>query len=167
MNALLRPAVADGHCLVPMTTASLDAVLQIEQRAYAFPWTRGNFIDSLAAGYAAQRLVNAQQQLLGYFVAMEGVEEMHLLNITVDPRFHGQGHASTLYHALHAQSLELGAHKLWLEVRQSNQHAQQIYRHFGFESVGVRKGYYPAPLGQREDAVVMGLQLRCADRDPP
>ena len=147
-----------------MTAASLDAVAQIEQRAYAFPWTRGNFIDSLAAGYAAQLLVNAQQQILGYFVAMEGVEEMHLLNITVDPSFQGRGHASTLHHALCAHSLNLGAHKLWLEVRQSNQHAQQIYRHFGFEPVGVRKGYYPAPLSQREDALVMGLQLRRVDR---
>ena len=164
MNALLRPAETDGHRLVPMTAASLDAVVQIEQRAYAFPWTRGNFIDSLAAGYAAQLLVNAQQQFLGYFVAMEGVEEMHLLNITVDPRFQGCGHASTLHHALCAHSLNLGAHKLWLEVRQSNRHAQQVYRHFGFEPVGVRKGYYPAPLGQREDALVMGLQLRGVDR---
>ena len=164
MNALLRPAVTDGYRLVPMTAASLDAVLQIEQRAYAFPWTRGNFIDSLAAGYAAPLLFNAQQQLLGYFVAMEGVEEMHLLNITVDPSFQRCGHASTLFHALRAHSLELGARKLWLEVRQSNQHAQQVYRHFGFEPIGVRKGYYPAAMGQREDAVVMGLQLLPADR---
>ncbi len=167
MNALLRPAATDGHRLVPMTTASLDAVVEIEQRAYAFPWTRGNFIDSLAAGYTAQLLINEQQQLLGYFVAMEGVDEMHLLNITIDPRFQGRGHASTLYRALHAHSLDLGAHKLWLEVRQSNLHAQQIYRHFGFEPVGVRKGYYPADLGQREDAVVMGLQLFRADRGLP
>jgi [ribosomal protein S18]-alanine N-acetyltransferase len=164
VNALLRPSAIKGHRLAPMTAASLDAVLQIEQRAYAFPWTRGNFIDSLAAAYAAQLLFNAQQQLLGYFVAMEGVDEMHLLNITVEPDFQGQGHASTLFQALRALSLDLGAHQLWLEVRQSNLHAQQVYRHYGFEPVGVRKAYYPAPLGQREDAVVMRLPLVPLDR---
>lgn len=147
-----------------MTTAWLDVVLQTEQSAYPFPWTRGNFIDSLVAGYAAQLLLDAQQQLLGYFVAMEGVEEMHLLNITVDPRFQGQGHASTLFQALRVFSADLGLHKLWLEVRQSNLHAQQVYRHFGFEAVGVRKAYYPAALGQREDALVMGLPLTRVDR---
>jgi [ribosomal protein S18]-alanine N-acetyltransferase len=165
MNASLRPTATDSHRLVPMTTESLAAVVEIEQRAYAFPWTRGNFIDSLAAGYAAQLLFSAQQQLLGYFVAMQGVQEMHLLNITVDPSFQGLGHATTLYHALRAHSLDLGAQKLWLEVRQSNSHAEQIYRHFGFESVGVRKGYYPAPMGQREDALVMRLLL-AAERGP-
>jgi ribosomal-protein-alanine N-acetyltransferase len=166
MSAMLRSTGIDSNRLVPMTAASLDAVVQVEQSAYAFPWTRGNFIDSLAAGYAAQLLVNKGQQLLGYFVAMEGVEEMHLLNITVDPHFHGRGHASTLHHALCSHSLGLGAHKLWLEVRQSNLHAQQIYRHFGFEPVGVRKGYYPAPMGQREDALVMVLQLLRANQGP-
>jgi [ribosomal protein S18]-alanine N-acetyltransferase len=166
MNALLSPAAAEGHSLVPMTVTSLDAVIQIEQRAYAFPWTRGNFIDSLAAGYVAQLLLGAQQQLLGYFVAMEGVEEMHLLNITIDPTFQGRGHASTLYQSLYAHALEMGAHKVWLEVRQSNEHAQQVYRHFGFEPVGLRKRYYPAPLGQREDAVVMEMKLLLAERAP-
>jgi ribosomal-protein-alanine N-acetyltransferase len=166
MNALLRPGVADGQHLLAMSAAFLDVVIQTEQRAYAFPWTRGNFIDSLAAGYAAQMLFSAQQQLLGYFVAMQGVQEMHLLNITVDPDFQGCGHASTLFRALHAHALTTGARQLWLEVRQSNQHAQKIYRHFGFESVGVRKRYYPAPLGQREDALVMVLQLHGAGREP-
>jgi len=164
MNALLLFEAANGQSLRPMTVTSLDAVIQIEQRAYAFPWTRGNFIDSLAAGYVAQILFS-KHDLLGYFVAMEGVQEMHLLNITVDPRFQGHGHATTLYRALHSHSLAMGSHKLWLEVRKSNEHAKQIYRHFGFEEVGVRKGYYPAPLGQREDALVMALALNAPGRD--
>jgi ribosomal-protein-alanine N-acetyltransferase len=142
-----------------MTVAALDTVMDIEERAYAFPWTRGNFIDSLAAGYPTQLLLDAQQQLLGYFVAMQGVEEMHLLNITVAPKHQGQGHASTLFRALLTQTQAVKAHKLWLEVRTSNLRAQQVYRHFGFQHIGVRKAYYPAALGQREDAVVMSLAL--------
>ena len=66
-----------------MTVLHLDAVLAIENEAYPVPWTRGNFIDSIAAGYDAWLLVDARQTLLGYFVAMDGVDEMHLLNLTV------------------------------------------------------------------------------------
>ena len=51
------------------------------------------------------------------------------------------------------------AGKLWLEVRQSNAAARAIYLRLGFVQVGVRKGYYPAALGRREDAVVMSLQI--------
>ncbi len=158
MNAMLNPPNRQEA----MTVLSLDDVMAVEQSAYQFPWTRGNFIDSLAAGYLAQLLLGAQQDLLGYFVAMQGVDEMHLLNITVAPARQGQGHARTLFTSLVAQSKLRGAHKLWLEVRQSNAQAQMIYRRFGFEHVGVRRGYYPAAAGQREDAVVMALQLASA-----
>lgn len=158
MNTLLRTQ----GVLLPMASNWLDAVTAVEQRAYAFPWSRGNFIDSLAAGYPAQLLLNPQRQLLGYFVGMQGVDEMHLLNITVAPEFQGQGHARTLFNALLAQSHAMAAHKLWLEVRQSNAHAQRVYRRFGFQHIGLRRGYYPAALGQREDAVVMALHLKPA-----
>ena len=53
-----------------------------------------------------------------------------------------------------------GAQWLWLEVRASNTHAQQVYQHFGFKRVGERKDYYPLSSGRREDAVVMSLLLR-------
>jgi ribosomal-protein-alanine N-acetyltransferase len=48
---------------------------------------------------------------------------------------------------------------LWLEVRESNHRAQLIYSQFGFQAKGLRKGYYPAPHGQREHAVVMSLTI--------
>jgi ribosomal-protein-alanine N-acetyltransferase len=57
-----------------------------------------------------------------------------------------------------------GAAQLWLEVRGSNLRAQALYHRFGLETVGVRKRYYPAPDGSREDALVMSLTLR-ADGD--
>lgn len=155
MNTRLRAQ----SLLVPMASDWLDAVMAVEQRAYAFPWTRGNFIDSMVAGYPAEILVNHQRQLLGYFVGMHGVDEMHLLNITVAPEFQGQGHARTLFTALLAQSRAAAARKLWLEVRQSNVHAQAVYKRFGFQHIGLRRGYYPAALGQREDAVVMAMRL--------
>lgn len=141
-----------------LTLARLDAVLAVEQRAYPHPWTRGNFTDALASGYQAQVLL-AGDHLLGYFVAMMGVDEVHLLNLTVTPEFQRQGWARVLLDALALWSRGKGAQWLWLEVRVSNQRAQQIYETHGFRRVGERKRYYPAHHGLREDAVVMSLPL--------
>jgi ribosomal-protein-alanine N-acetyltransferase len=145
--------------LVPITATTLDAVVDIEQRAYPFPWTRGNFIDSLAAGYEAQMLRGNSGEVLGYFLAMEGVDEMHLLNIAVDPRVQGQGHARWMLDQLVSLCRRRHAPQLWLEVRPSNGSAKALYERYGFEEVGRRKGYYPAGPGQREDAIVMVFNL--------
>ena len=141
----------------PMTEARLDEVMAIEMRAYAHPWTRGNFADSLRSGYQAQLLCGGTE-LLGYFVAMQGVDEVHLLNITVAPRHQGQGWGRVMLDALGLWSRGQGAQWLWLEVRTSNERALQVYLRHGFRRVGERKNYYPADHG-REDAIVMSLRL--------
>lgn len=142
----------------PLTEARLDEVMAIEQAAYAHPWTRGNFSDSLRSGYQAQLLM-AGDTVLGYFVAMKGVDEVHLLNITVAPHWQGQGWGRVMLDALAVWSRGQGAQWLWLEVRVSNTRALRIYEHHGYRRVGDRRGYYPAAHGQREDAVVMSFKL--------
>jgi [ribosomal protein S18]-alanine N-acetyltransferase len=151
-----------GRVLLPMTTSQLDDVMAIEVAAYAFPWSRGNFIDSIAARYPARLLCDPTGALLGYFVAMVGVDEMHLLNITVAPGAQGRGHARFLIGALLDLCRAHAARELWLEVRESNARARRIYERMGFVQVGVRKGYYPAAAGRREDAVVMSFRLGAA-----
>lgn len=145
--------------LVPMTVAQLDRVLAVESAAYEFPWTRGNFIDSLHAGYLARVLLGERDAMLGYFIAMTAPAEMHLLNITVAPAHQGQGHARHMLDALVETARREGALHLWLEVRQSNERARQVYERYGFERVGLRRRYYPAAGGTREDAIVMSLAL--------
>ena len=154
MSAVLKPEVR----LEPLTEALLEAVLQVEKRAYSHPWTRGNFVDSQQAGYQVQLLMG-ERSLLGYFVAMEGVQEVHLLNITVAPEFQRQGWACVMLDALCVWSRGRGAQMLWLEVRKSNTRAAEVYRRYGFQLVGERKNYYPAHMGQREGALVMSLKL--------
>ncbi len=144
--------------LKKMTIAGLDGVMAIEQVAYEFPWSRGNFIDALAAGYDA-RLLCRDEQTIGYFVVMAGVDEMHLLNLSVAPAEHGQGHGRFMLDEIVALCGRASAQKLWLEVRGSNTRARAIYRRFGFTEIGLRKAYYPAARGQREDAIVMGLPV--------
>jgi ribosomal-protein-alanine N-acetyltransferase len=141
----------------PMTEATLDEVVAIERAAYAHPWTRGNFADSLRSGYQAQ-LLRAGTTLIGYFVAMKGVDEVHLLNITVDPQHQGQGWGRVMLDALALWARGQGAQWLWLEVRTSNVRAQQVYLRYGYRRVGERKNYYPAE-GGREDAIVMSHKL--------
>jgi ribosomal-protein-alanine N-acetyltransferase len=157
------PPASEPLTLLAMNAAHLDAVLAIEVAAYSFPWSRGNFIDSIAAGYPARVLVNARGAMLGYFIAMGGVDEMHLLNITVAPAYHGRGHGRHMIAELIALCRAHAAQKLWLEVRESNARARSIYARLGFVQQGVRKGYYPAPFSRREDAVVMSLRLGADD----
>ncbi len=142
----------------PLTEARLDEVARLEQHAHAHPWTRRHFADTLIAGYQAQLLCSADD-ILGYFVAMQGVEEVHLLNITVAVAHQRQGWARMLLDALAIWARAQGAQWLWLEARVGNARALHVYESFGLNRVGVRKGYYPADLGQREDAVVMSLKL--------
>lgn len=154
MSAVLRPEAQ----FEPLTDDRVDEVVAIEARSYAHPWTRGNFSDSLRSGYQAQLLV-AGETLIGYFVAMKGVDEVHLLNITVAPEFQSQGWGRLMLDALALWSRTQGAQWLWLEVRVGNQRAQRIYEQHGYRRVGERKGYYPAHGGEREDAIVMSLKL--------
>ena len=155
MSAVLKPVEAR---LEPLDATRLDALLLIEQRAYPHPWTRGNFMDALRSGYHA-RVLLAGEELLGYYVAMQGVDEVHLLNITVAPDYQQQGWGRIMLDALALWSRGLGAQWLWLEVRVSNTRAIAIYEAHGYRRVGLRKNYYPAGPGRREDAVVMSLRL--------
>ena len=162
LGAAAHPAWAEpsgAPQLLPLTTAQLDAVMAIETAAYDFPWTRGNFIDSLAAGYPAKVLWDERRRLLGYCVAMAGAGEMHLLNITVAPAAQSRGHARHMLADLIALCRQQQAGSLWLEVRLGNARARAIYARMGFAEVGLRRAYYPAPGGGREDAAVLSLTL--------
>ncbi len=154
MNAR-APLPAPTPRLQPMEVSHLDAVMAIEVQAYPFPWSRGNFIDSIASGYWCCSLISASGELLGYQIVMTGLDELHLLNLTVAPDHQGQGHALLLLRALEEHARREDAHWLWLEVRPSNGRARALYERFGFEQVGLRKGYYPDAGGRREDALVL------------
>jgi len=146
-----------------MQVADLDAVMAVEAQAYSHPWSRGNFIDSLAAGYDTELRLDGAGQLLGYWVAMPGFQEAHLLNLTVAPAQQRRGHGLALLRRLADLARARGDQLLWLEVRESNANARALYRAHGFAEVALRRAYYPAEHGRREDAVVMSLALSQID----
>lgn len=148
-----------AEALRPMTVDALDGVMVLEAEVYPFPWTRGNFVDSLASGYTAWTLNRASGEIVGYCVAMAGAGEMHLLNITVAPAARRCGHAGRMLDELAQVCRETRSERLWLEVRESNDDARAAYLRLGFREVGMRKDYYPAPAARREHAVVMTLDI--------
>lgn len=153
MSAILK----DAPRLAPMRDADLAEVLAVENAIYSHPWTRGNFADSLRAGYQCWtwRLGN---ELLGYFILLVAAGEGHLLNLSVAAARQRSGHGSALLMEAMRMARARGAQHLFLEVRPSNLGAKALYRRFGFRQVSVRPGYYPAHSG-REDALVLTLAL--------
>jgi [ribosomal protein S18]-alanine N-acetyltransferase len=153
MNALLAPHVE----LLPMNLADIDEILDIEFRVYDFPWSRGNFAESMSSGYACW-VCRVGGELVGYLVFMMVVDDAHLLNIGVAEKWQGKGFGARLLHHAMLNAGQSGALTLMLEVRPSNAAALALYRNFGFRQIGVRRAYYPAIKG-REDALVLSHPL--------
>jgi ribosomal-protein-alanine N-acetyltransferase len=151
-----------GHRVRDWTSMQLgdvDEVLALEQSVFPHPWSRANFIDSLASGYDGWVLRDPDGALVGYFVLMYAVDEAHLLDVAVAAERQHQGMGRYLLDKIVARALERGMDSVLLEVRPSNQRALRIYKKYGFAEIGRRKGYYPADGGQREDAIVMRFVL--------
>jgi ribosomal-protein-alanine N-acetyltransferase len=156
MNAYAAPLPVPAS-LRPMRDSDLDAVLAIEQRAYAFPWTRGIFRDCLRADYPAW-VLERDRTLIGYGVLSVAADEAHVLNVCAAPDVQGQGHGKRMLRALLQVARGRGARRVFLEVRPSNHNAIALYHAEGFNEIGRRPRYYPAANG-REDAIVMAMEL--------
>ncbi|HVI25766.1 MAG TPA: ribosomal protein S18-alanine N-acetyltransferase [Xanthomonadaceae bacterium] len=154
MNARAAPLPAS---LRPMRETDLDAVMDIEHRAYPFPWTRGIFRDCLRADYPAW-VLERDRVLIGYGVLSIAADEAHVLNVCAAPEVQGQGHGRRMLRALLQIARGRGARRVFLEVRPSNRTAIRLYHAEGFNEIGRRPRYYPAADG-REDAIVMAMEL--------
>lgn len=161
MSAVCREAIpsADAVRFAPMQVNDLPEVLTIENDVYPYPWTRGNFLDSLFNRYEAWTVREQDGALAGYFLLMPAVDEAHLLNISVRRDLHGKGIGRLQLDRVAALAKEKGMTSVLLEVRPSNQRALAVYLRYGFAQIGRRKGYYPAANNMREDAIVMRFPL--------
>lgn len=174
-NAAPMPFQAvDGLSVRSLTEADIDAWVAEERLACLqalHAWTPENYRSSLRAGYWSQVLCEAHadagdehdaqgsSRVVAICVAMDGVDEIHLLNIAVARAWQGRGLAVELLHALYERCREQRAEALWLEVRPSNARARALYLREGFADIGVRKNYYPCE-GGREDALVMRREIK-------
>ncbi len=160
----LPPVLALETCFRDrlMTEADIPGVVAMERLACQHPvhaWSEENYRSSLRAGYWMRvREERATGRIVGVCVAMDGVEESHLLNIAVDASLHGRGLARELLALLYARCHARSDAGVWLEVRPSNDRARALYLREGFIDMGRRKNYYPAAEG-REDALVMRREM--------
>lgn len=146
----------------PMRLEDLDEVMRIEQVVYPFPWSRGNFSDSLVAGHDAWRFDESGDRMLGYAVLLWAPDEVHLLNLSLATAWQGKRLGERLLRWLATDIRHRGAQSLLLEVRPSNPRALRLYERVGMNRIGVRRGYYPFFDGKREDAIVMRVELPLA-----
>lgn len=141
-----------------MTAADLDTVMAIEERIYPYPWTPGNFVDSLTAGHHCW-IAELRGTVVGYSVAAIAAGEAHLLNLSIAAAWQRRGLGAELLRFIIRLARDYAAERIFLEVRPSNAAALALYRRAGFSAIGVRPGYYPAHT-EREDALVLELEVK-------
>ncbi|HJQ82811.1 MAG TPA: ribosomal protein S18-alanine N-acetyltransferase [Candidatus Binatia bacterium] len=142
-----------------MRRDDLPAVLDIERRSFALPWSRAFFEKELATPFA--RLVVAEEEVpprprvVGYTCRWRVTDEVHLLNVAVHPERRGLGYGRELVARVVEEARGAASRVVFLEVRAGNVIARRLYRQLGFKDLGVRRGYY----GPGQDAIVMELRL--------
>jgi ribosomal-protein-alanine N-acetyltransferase len=149
----VEPAILRG-----MHLDDLPAVLEIERRSFAQPWSRAFFEKELTTAFARLTVAvepGVCETIVGYSCRWRVTDEVHLLNVAVHPERRGFGHGRTLVEAVIGEAEAAAARVVFLEVRAGNVVARRLYRHLGFKDLGVRRGYY----GPGQDAIVMEFRL--------
>ena len=165
---------AGRYLLRPMEERDISGALIIEQTVQDYPWTRGNFKDSLDSAYPAwviEHQVSAVEEegqegvsrIVGFAVQMIAPDVAHILLIAVEPSLQGEGLGTLLLKTLEKNALVHGLDKQILEVRRSNDQAQRFYLRHYYAVIGTRKGYYREVGGDGEDAIVLEKLLTTDD----
>ena len=135
----------------------LPRILPIENAAYDFPWSEGVFRDCFNSNYTGLA-IECGDEFLGYGMLSVAAGEAHVLNVVVDSTQRGLGLGKKLVKRLIDQARWHRVERVFLEVRESNTIARNLYAGLGFLEIGLRKAYYPGRQ-ERENAVVMSLQF--------
>ena len=136
-----------------LAARDLDALEDIERRSYPAPWSRSMFAAELQKpGALALGTYRESDELVGYAIVSRYVDAWHVMNIAVAPAFRRRGIAKTLLERLFEITASDPRRGYTLEVRVSNTEAIRLYEQLGFETRGIRRGYY---TDNREDALIM------------
>ena len=142
--------------IAPATRADLDAIHSIEDAAFPSPWRREFFESELAADWRFNLVARRGGRVIGYLFSMWLLDEMHVNKIAVSEEERRRGIADALMERCFEFAREHGVTTIALEVRKSNDGAQDFYRHLGFAQAYVRQRYYP----DGEAAVIMTRAVR-------
>lgn len=147
-----------GFDLRPMRESDLDRVVAIEQSAAVASWTHKAFADSLSGVHDCDVVEDVEGEVVAFRILSRVLDEAHLLNIAVSPDFRRRGIALALLNQMEAFCEAKDISMLYLEVRESNLGARELYGNQGFCETCVRKGYYQSAEGP-ENAVLMMMEL--------
>ncbi|MSQ80271.1 MAG: ribosomal-protein-alanine N-acetyltransferase [Candidatus Methylopumilus sp.] len=135
----------------------LSVIELIENEVHAYPWTRGNFLDSMKSSHNCL-MMKLDKEIIGYAIMMFVLDECHLLNLGIKKNMQKKGYGSYLLQEIIRRAKLVHSKTIYLEVRASNHVAIHLYDKSGFNEMSIRKDYYRAQEG-REDAVLMGLVI--------
>ncbi len=143
-----------------MASADIPAVYAIEATVAVGPWSEKLFADCIRVGYECWVLVD-DEQIIGYGILSYSANEAHVLQLAIHPNHQKCGLGQKLLQHLLNMAKIHGSDEIFLEVRESNIPAINLYKKYSFVEVGIRKGYYPAEVeGQsKQDAITMALPL--------
>jgi [ribosomal protein S18]-alanine N-acetyltransferase len=130
----------------------LTSIEEIERTAYPTPWSRSMFAGELSKPSSICLGAFDDAELVGYLITSRYVDAWHVMNVAVAPNRQRTGIASALLVRLFELTAADERRGYTLEVRVSNAAAIALYERLGFESRGVRRGYY---TDNREDALIM------------
>ena len=132
----------------------IDDVLAIEEASFTNPWTREMYLAELEnRGVSFCFLAtDASGLVVGFCSCWRVLDELHINNLAVRPEVRRLGVATALLERVLEEGARLGATRVTLEVRRSNEAARLLYERFGFSIAGVRRSYYTKPI---EDALVL------------
>jgi [ribosomal protein S18]-alanine N-acetyltransferase len=148
---------ANEYWFEPISADNAQASFNLHSKVQYKPWSKAVFVDCLSVPYFANQLIFSEH-LQGYYIGLQVLDEVTLMDIAVAPQFQGQGIGKQVLQDFISQCRLRNALDIWLEVRESNTVAQQLYMSFGFELIEKRKAYYQTETGT-ESAMIMNLSL--------
>lgn len=152
-NALAEDQVA----IREMSQDDLDGVMEIENVSFLSPWTRRLFEETLRSPVSTSFIMKKGNGTVGYIILYAVADEAHILNVAVHPTYRRRGYGGALLDYAIRYFRERHVTEFFLEVRESNAAAIQLYHRHGFLKIGKRKNYYSET---HEDALVMYLSVR-------
>jgi ribosomal-protein-alanine N-acetyltransferase len=139
-----------------MDTNDIDRIMEIERKSFVAPWSKTMFEETIFSPISRGLVIEHNNTIVGYIVFYAVYVEAHIMNLAVNPEERKQGYARQMLDQVLKLFRENSIGECYLEVREHNRVAQELYEHFGFEVIGRRKKYYPET---NEDALVMQLLL--------
>lgn len=136
--------------------SDISRLVEIEKASFTSPWTKEMLKVQINSPSAFNLAIESKNYVVGYIMCILASDECHVLNFAVDPKLRRRGFGSKLFSFALSKLKKRGIRSVYLEVRESNLPAINLYLKFGFKIVGKRKRYYE---DSGEDALVMCLEL--------